>query len=42
MCIVLDTNLLISGLIYHGLLRQIINAAQAGTFDLYASEVMSQ
>ena len=40
MRIVLDTNLLVSGLIYGGLPRQIINAAQAGTFDLCTSEVL--
>ena len=40
MRIVLDTNLLVSGLIYGGLPRQLINPAQAGTFDLCTSEVL--
>ena len=40
MRIVIDTNLLVSGVIYGGLPRQIINAAQAGTFELCTSEVL--
>ena len=40
MRIVLDTNLLVSGVIYGGLPRQLLNAAQAGAFDLCMREVL--
>lgn len=40
MRIVLDTNLLVSRLIYDGLPRQLSNAAQAGAFELCTSEVL--
>lgn len=40
MRIVLNTNLPVSGVIYGGLPRQLLNAAQAGTFELCTSEVL--
>lgn len=40
MRIVLDTNLLISGIISAGLPRQLVDAAKAGAFELCTSEVL--
>lgn len=40
MRIVLDTNLLVSGIISTGLPRRLLNAAQAGVFELCTSEVL--
>ena len=40
MRIVIDTNLLVSGLISAGLPRQLLNAAKAGVFELCTSEVL--
>lgn len=37
---VLDTNLLVSGLLFSGLPRQLLNAARAGEFELCTSEVL--
>jgi putative PIN family toxin of toxin-antitoxin system len=37
---VLDTNLLVSGLLFAGLPRQLLNAARAGEFELCTSEVL--
>jgi uncharacterized protein len=38
--VVLDTNLLVSALIGTGLPRQLLDAAKAGDFELYTSEVL--
>jgi len=40
MRIVLDTNLLVSGIISTGLPRQLVVAAKAGTFELCTSEML--
>ena len=40
MRIVLDTNLLVSGIISTGLPRQLVDAAKAGAFELCTSEVL--
>lgn len=40
MRIVLDTNLLVSGVISAGLPRQLVNAAKAGAFELCTSETL--
>ena len=40
MRIVIDTNLLVSGVISAGLPRQLLNAAQAGAFELCTSEIL--
>jgi uncharacterized protein len=40
MRIVIDTNLLVSGVISAGLPRQLLDAAKAGEFELYTSEVL--
>jgi len=40
MRIVLDTNLLVSGIISTGLLRQLVDAAKAGAFELCTSEML--
>ena len=40
MRIVIDTNLLVSGVISAGLPRQLLNAAKAGVFELCTSEVL--
>ena len=40
MRIVIDTNLLISGVISAGLPRQLVDAAKAGEFELCTSEVL--
>ena len=40
MRIVIDTNLLVSGVISAGLPRQLLNAAKTGVFELYTSEVL--
>jgi putative PIN family toxin of toxin-antitoxin system len=40
MRIVIDTNLLVSGLISSGLPRELVNAAIAGKFELCTSEVL--
>ena len=37
-CIVIDTHLPVCGVIYGGLPRQLLNAVQAGAFELYTSE----
>lgn len=37
---VVDTNLLVSGLMYGGLPRQLLDAARAGEFELCTSEVL--
>lgn len=38
--LLLDTNLLISGLMWQGLPRQLLNAARSGVFELCTSEVL--
>lgn len=40
MRIVIDTNLLVSGIISAGLPRQLVNAAKAGVFELCTSDVL--
>lgn len=40
MRIVVDTNLLVSGVISAGLPRELVNAAKAGAFELCTSEVL--
>ena len=40
MRIVIDTNLLVSGVISAGLPRQLVDAAKAGEFELCTSEVL--
>lgn len=40
MRIVVDTNLLVSGVISAGLPRELVNAAKAGEFELCTSEVL--
>lgn len=40
MRIVVDTNLLVSGIISAGLPRELLNAAKAGEFELCTSEVL--
>jgi len=40
MRIVVDTNLLVSGVISAGLLRDLVNAAKSGEFELCTSEVL--
>lgn len=40
MRIVIDTNLLVSGVISAGLPRQLVNAAKGGVFELCTSEVL--
>ena len=40
MRIVIDTNLLVSGVISAGLPRQLVNAAKVGVFELCTSEVL--
>jgi len=40
MRIVLDTNLLVSGIISTGLPRQLVDVAKAGAFELCTSEML--
>ncbi|WP_399678720.1 putative toxin-antitoxin system toxin component, PIN family [Xenophilus sp.] len=40
MRLVIDTNLLVSGVIFRGLPRQLLDAARAGEFELCTSEVL--
>jgi predicted nucleic acid-binding protein len=40
MRVVIDTNLLVSGFIFSGAPRQLLNAARAGVFDFCTSEVL--
>ena len=40
MRVVLDTNLLVSGVIFRGLPRQLLEAARSGQFELCTSEVL--
>ena len=40
MRLVIDTNLLVSGLMFGGLPRQLLDAARAGEFELCTSEVL--
>jgi putative PIN family toxin of toxin-antitoxin system len=40
MRIVVDTNLLVSGVVFPGLPRDLVNAARAGEFELFTSEVL--
>ncbi|WP_295376178.1 putative toxin-antitoxin system toxin component, PIN family [uncultured Pseudacidovorax sp.] len=37
---VIDTNLLVSGVLFRGLPRQLLNAARAGVFELCSSDVL--
>jgi putative PIN family toxin of toxin-antitoxin system len=38
--VVADTNTVVSGLLWHGNPRQVLEAARAGTFQLYASAAL--
>jgi putative PIN family toxin of toxin-antitoxin system len=40
MRLVIDTNLLVSGLLYAGLPRQLLDAARAGEFELCTSDIL--
>ena len=40
MRVVADTNILISGLLWHGAPRQLVDAAQAGVIQLVTSQVL--